>query len=330
MRKLASIQRITALNPIPNADAILKATVLGWELVIKKDEFQVGDLCVYCEIDSMMPKTPAFEFLRNYNFRIKTIRLRGQISQGICLPLSVLPADTPIVEDADVTEILGVEKYEIAMPANLSGEMAGLFPGFIPKTDETRIQVLQKMLDKYQNQAFYVAEKLDGSSVTFFIKDGIFGVCSRNYELKETAGNTYWEVARKENIEEKLRTLGGNWAIQGELVGEGIQKNKYKLKGQTVFLFTIFKIDNFKYLDFADFVETAKNLGLKTVPILEKNYILTNDIAALVQKSIGKSVLEKNTQREGLVFRPLQEAREMIGGRVSFKAINPEFLLKFE
>ncbi len=330
MRKLASIQRIKSLESIPDADAILKATVLGWELVVKKEEFQVGDLCVYCEIDSIMPKIPTFEFLSARNFRIKTVRLRGQISQGICLPLHFLPADTIIEEDADVTEILGIEKYEPPIPANLSGEIEGFFPGFIPKTDETRIQVLQNLLDQYQNQLFYVAEKLDGSSVTYFVKNGIFGVCSRNYQIRETEKNTYWEVAKKEKIEEKLLALGGNWALQGELIGEGVQKNKYKIKGQSVFFFNIFDIDKYKYLDFEEFTQSIQKLALKSVPILDKDFILINNIPDLVKKSIGKSVLEKNTQREGLVLRPLQEIYETAHGRVSFKVINPEFLLKFE
>ncbi len=330
MRKLASIQRITSLTPIPEADAILKATVLGWELVVKKGEFEVGDLCVYCEIDSILPDKPAFEFLKNRGFRIKTIRLRGQVSQGICLPLSVLPADVAIEEDKDLTEILEIEKYEPQMPASLSGEMEGLFPSFIPKTDETRVQVLQGLLDKYKDQTFYVTEKLDGTSATYFIKDDVFGVCSRNFQLKETENNTFWEVARKENIEEKLKSLGGNWAIQGELVGEGIQKNKCGIKGHTLFVFNVFNIDNFKFLSLEDFIQTVEKIGLKTVPVLEKDFIMTNHIPTLVQKSIGASIFNAKMPREGLVFRPVQEAREMRGGRVSFKAINTEFLLKFE
>lgn len=120
MRKLASIQRILALDKIENADAIAKATVLGWQLVVKKDEFQVGDLCVYCEIDSLMPEREEFEFLKPRGMRIKTVRLRGQICQGICFPLSILPLGVEITEGLDVTEILGITKYEPPIPANLA------------------------------------------------------------------------------------------------------------------------------------------------------------------------------------------------------------------
>ncbi|MDP3434361.1 MAG: RNA ligase (ATP), partial [Bacteroidota bacterium] len=169
MRKLASVQKIKALEPIENADAIEKATVLGWQLVVKKGEFRVGDLAVYCEVDCLMPDKPVFEFLKPRGMRVRTIRLRGQVSQGICFPLSILPADFEIVEDADCTEVLGIEKYEPPMPACLAGIAKGKFPSFIPKTDETRVQVLQHVLDKYKGTKCYVTEKVDGSSGTYFI-----------------------------------------------------------------------------------------------------------------------------------------------------------------
>jgi RNA ligase (TIGR02306 family) len=167
MRKLASIQKIWNIEPIEGADAIMKASVLGWQLVIRKDEFAIGDLCVYCEIDSIMPDKPEFEFVRSRGNRIKTIRLRGQISQGVCFPLSVLPSTLTIQEDMDVTELLGVTKFEPPIPANLAGEVKGMFPSFMPKTDETRVQVLQSVLDKFVGTKCYVAEKLDGSSTTY-------------------------------------------------------------------------------------------------------------------------------------------------------------------
>ena len=236
MRKLASIQLIRSLEPIEGADVIEKATVLGWQLVVKKGEFRVGDLCVYCEIDSLLPDRPEFEFLKPRGMRIKTIRLRGQVSQGICLPLSILPDGIAFEENADCTTILGITKYEPPIPACLSGIVKGKLPSFIPKTDETRVQVLQQLLSKYKGEKCYISEKLDGSSATFYIYNNEFGVCSRNLELLEDAANSFWKVARQMDIENKLRALNGNYAIQGELVGEGIQGNKLRLKGQTVLL----------------------------------------------------------------------------------------------
>ena len=330
MRKLSSIQKIKALEPIPTADAIEKATVLGWQLVVKKGEFQVEDWCVFCEIDSLFPDKPEFEFLRPRGMRIRTIRLRGQISQGICFPLSVLPENTGVEEGKDVTDLLEITKYEAPIPASLAGIAKGAFPVFIPKTDETRVQVLQEILDKYKNERCCITEKLDGSSVTYFVNEGIFGVCSRNLELLETSENILWKVARTLQIEEKLSAMHQNIAIQGELIGEGIQGNLYGLKGQSVRFFNVFDIDKYAFLDFVPFLETINALGLQAVPVLENDYVLSNDIEELIEKSKAKSVLNPAVWREGIVIRPLTEKQEAGLGRVSFKAINPEFLLKYE
>lgn len=330
MRQLASIQKIKHLEAIENAEAIERATVLGWQLVVKKGEFQVGEMCVYVEIDAILPEKPEFEFLRPRNFRIRTIRLRGQISQGICFPLSVLPEGTAVEEGADVTDLLGITKYEPPMPAQLAGVAKGLFPSFIPKTDETRVQVLEGLLQQYAGTTCFVTEKLDGSSATFYWKDGVFGVCSRNLELIESADNSYWEFARQRNLPEKMAQLGKNMAIQGEIVGEGIQKNKYKLRGVTVFFFNAFDIDAYRYLDFEDFLDTMATLGLETVPVLDHEFVLNPDIPALVEYAVGRSVLNADAHREGVVIRPLREQTARNLGRVSFKAINPEFLLKYE
>lgn len=336
MRKLASIQKIKALEPIENADAIEKATVLGWQLVVKKGEFRVGDLAVYCEIDSLMPDRPEFEFLKPRGMRVRTIRLRGQISQGICFPLSILPPDFKIEEDADCTEVLGIEKYEPPMPACLAGIAKGKFPPFIPKTDETRVQVLQHVLDKYKGTKCYVTEKVDGSSGTYFLYKGEFGVCSRNLELLEDEENSFWKVAREMDIENKLRSLNGNFAIQGELVGEGIQSNKLKLRGQKILFFNAFNIDKFEYLPFQQFFNLMNKLELPTVPLITSDYELENDIDSIIRMATVKSKICPDVWAEGIVIRPLTENLDLLlsnenftNGRVSFKAINPEFLLKY-
>ncbi|WP_367389980.1 RNA ligase (ATP) [Lewinella sp. LCG006] len=329
MRKLASLQRITALEPIPNADSILKATVLGWQLVVKKGEFSVGDLCVYVEIDSILPDRPEFEFLRAKSNRIRTVRLRGQISQGVCFPLSILPDSVEVAEGLDVTTVLDIEKYEPPIPAQLSGIMKGGFPSFIPKTDETRVQILADLLEKYEGERCFITEKLDGSSVTYYWNEGEFGVCSRNMELEKSVDNSFWKVAIDLDIEAKLKQLGQHIAIQGELIGEGIQSNKYKLKGQTVRFFNAFAISNNQYLDYVDFRKLLEALALPIVPVLEENFSLVSDINTLVDLSVGGSVLRKETRREGIVIRPLKEQIDQIG-RVSFKVINPGFLLKYE
>ncbi|HEV3325097.1 MAG TPA: RNA ligase (ATP) [Puia sp.] len=336
MRKLASIQSIKALDPIEGADAIEKAAVLGWQLVVKKGEFSVGDLCVYCEIDSLMPDRPEFEFLRARGMRIKTIRLRGQVSQGICFPLSILPSGIVVEEDTDCSEILGITKYEPPTPACLHGIAKGKFPSFIPKTDETRVQVLQKVLNKYKGEKCYISEKLDGSSATYYINNTEFGVCSRNLELLEDTTNSFWKIAREMKIEDKLRSLTGNYAIQGELIGEGIQGNKLRLRGQTVLFFNAFDIDRFEYLSFDRFIELCQRLQLPIVPILTKAYELDDDIEKIVNLATIRSALRPDSWAEGIVIRPLTEKLDLLlsndnfnNGRVTFKVVNPEFLLKY-
>lgn len=340
-RKLASIQRILNLEPILNADAIEKATILGWQLVVKKGDFKVGDQCIYCEIDSVMPEKPEFEFLRPRKFRIRTIRLRGVLSQGIALPLSLLPAGD-YTDDQDVTETMGIILFQAPIPENLKGLVKGSFPSFMPKTDETRVQVLQGVLDRHKGVQCYVTEKIDGTSVTYYLKDGEFGVCSRNLELLETDNNLYWKMARRMDIESKLRAYGKNLAIQGEIYGNGIAKNPLKVEGNDIRFFNVFDIDKFTYHNYNDFVLTMAQLGLTTVPILRTNFILHNDINDYVEMATDKSVINPKVWAEGIVIRPLREivSLEMSlrvlyrssltgfnNGRLTFKVVNPEYLL---
>lgn len=361
MRKLASIKIIDNIQPIEGADMIELASIGGWNVVVAKDVgHKVGDMVIYCEIDSFLPIREEFEFLRKSSFkkmgdqegfRLKTIRLRGQISQGLVLPISVLegpdemkigiskqpwgdqlqlgPYDNALVieEGVDVSEMLGIVKYEPPIPAQLAGKVKGDFPGFIQKTDEERVQTLSEEYEGWKLQSthqFYVTEKLDGSSATFYLRDGQFGVCSRNLELLEVEDNTFWKVAREMKIEEKLRELGKNISIQGELIGEGIQANRYKIKGHTVRFFNVFDIDKFQRLGLNDLTHIIENvLGFQTVPILATSYMLPNTVAELLEHAESKSVLNENAEREGIVIRSLDNT-------ISFKAISNKFLLKYE
>lgn len=329
-RKMAHIEKILAIEPVTNSDGLDKATVLGWTVVVKRDQFKVGDLVVYMEVDSILPERPEFEFLRSKHFRIKTCRLRGQVSQGICFPLDILPQDFVFVEGQDVTDVLGVTKYEPYVPADLRGTIKGNFPSWLVKTDETRIQAVPEVLQRWKGEVFAVTEKLDGCSITIYLKDGQFGVCSRNMELCETEGNTFWKTVRSLGIEEKLRALGKNICLQGEMVGPGIQKNKYKFSDINIFFFNVFLIDEYRFMDFMEARDTLKSLlGLTAVPYL--GYIvLIYSVEELVGLSKGSSAFKECSQREGIVIRPLFENRDPDLGRLSFKVINPDFLLKHD
>ena len=220
----------------------------------------------------------------------------------------------------DVTDLLGIVKYEPPIPAELAGKVKGLFPSFIRKTDEERIQNLSDQYDELKKHTYYVTEKLDGSSATFYYKDGVFGVCSRNLELLETEGNTFWKVARELDLENKLSKLNVNISLQGELIGEGIQGNPYKIKGQTVRFFNVFDIDEQEYYGLSNFLRTLDVLELESVPVIDREFLLPESIDELLKYADSKSVLNPNFDREGVVIRSLDR-------KISFKVISNKFLL---
>jgi len=198
----------------------------------------------------------------------------------------------------------------------------GNFPSFLRKTEEERVQNITKEYGEFleSKTQFYVTEKLDGSSATFYFNNGEFGVCSRNLELLETEGNTFWKVVREMDIENKLRNYGKNISLQGELIGEGIQGNPYKIKGQTVKFFNVFDIDNQERMGLGAFLQVMDNLDLDFVPFLETNFILPRSISGMLDYAEGKSKLNYETEREGVVVRSMDS-------KISFKAISNKFLL---
>lgn len=364
MRKLASIQTISKLEPIEGADKIEKATVLGWELVVKKGDFKEGDSCVYCEIDSILPEKPEFEFLRDRKFRIKTIKLRGQVSQGICFPVDILPYRKDYHTGMDVTEILGVKKYDpIAVCEQKERERReGIhknrvdkflkrykwyrniifsaerhpFPKFIKKTDEDRIQLFPDICEEQKGVEFVATEKLDGTSFTAFSipnpvkykfwKKYLYGICSRNFHLLKWDNSPYCKINKLLNIENRITQLrnhlkfSGRIVIQGEIVGIGVQGNKYKLNELRLYLFNVY-LDDWLLND-DDLRKYAKIMDLEAVPFVSKTFVLKETIPQTVKLAEGDSVLNKDTKREGLVVRDYNWG-------TSFKIINPEFLLKY-
>lgn len=220
----------------------------------------------------------------------------------------------------DVTDLLKIQKFEPPIPAELAGVVKGGFPSFIPKTDEERIQNLASDYEEMKTHEYYETEKLDGTSSTFYLNQGEFGVCGRNWELFETETNTFWRLAREMDLENKLKQVPYNVSIQGETIGEGIQGNPYKIKGQTVRFYNVFNIDKQEYLDFEEFKHFTSMLGLNTVPIITGNFQLPDTIEEMVKSADGKSDLNPSFDREGVVVRSLDR-------KISFKAISNRFLL---
>lgn len=319
-RKLASVRTIKELIPIENSDFIELAKIDGWQCIVKKGEFKVGDKCVYFEIDSFLPLREEFEFLRKSSykkmdnkegFRLRTIKLRGQLSQGLALPLSSFPELSEVHVGADVTNDLGVLKYEKPIPPQLHGKVKRYFPSFLKKTDQERVQNLsEEILEGF----WLMTEKLDGTSFTCYKYKGEFGVCSRNLELKETEENLYWKIAREYSLQDKCPD---GFAIQGEIVGPGIQYGGYTKK-PTLFVFHIWDIEKQEYLPLIKAERWAMKLGLEFVPVIGVAEI-TPDVDRILKMAEGVSSIDDKTEMEGVVFYK---------DPFSFKAISNKYLLK--
>ena len=367
MRKLASIQQVHNIRPIEGKDRIVQCNVLGWNLIIKKDEFAEGDKCIFCEPDSVLPEKPEFEFLRPKKFRIKTMKMAGVLSQGICFPLTMLPArDKPYEIGEDVTDLMGITKWEpqededwwqalkpeqrkktfweklplmrFRWYRNLFGHSKKARQGFpeeFPKSDETRIQNCPWVLEN-KTTRWLATEKVDGCSASYMLRrqrhkfgrDTFeFIVCSRNLRLARDNSH-YWKVADKYNIESVLRRLIGDleWiAIQGEIVGPKIQKNKYKFSDVDFFPFNLLTPDartgSWRRHDSVSASVSLRNYGMKFVPIIDTEIALPDTVDEVLAMAHGQSRIG-DTLREGIVFRSMD-------GQQSFKAVDPDFLIKY-
>lgn len=358
MRKLASIQRIKEIKQIDGADNIEYVNTQGWWCIAKKGEFKVGDLAVYVEIDSLMPEREPFIFLAPRGFKVKTWKLNkfNVISQGILFPISILPSlsDTDFFDGQDVTDLIGVKKIETEVEFTPKKKLNPFvnymmkysffrifykklyspereeWPVTIPKTDETRIQNLSGIWEtQWKNTSGWsITEKLEGQSLTNFLitkrrfgifKKKVFGVCSRNIYLKTKHPCTHWNATIEQDIENKLKYVPYDVAIQSEIVGPGIQKNIYKLKRLHVFVFNVMNLSTGKKLSNLEVRNFCCDYGFSAVPAIEENATLPNKMEELIDMSNGRSLLT-DTLREGLVIR-----REGI----SFKVVSPEYLVKF-
>ena len=329
--KLASIETIKEIVPHNGADKLEIAKILGWQSIVKKGEFKAGDKVVFVVIDTILPNAPWSEFLADKNnpekpIRLRTVKLRGEYSQGLVLPLSVLPENIQgWHEGADVGGALGIKKYEKEIPAQLSGEVLGGFPSYIcAQTDEDNgLSNPDLVSEVLRNKWITVTQKLDGSSCTIVIEDAeIKFVCSRRLSLKETEQNSFWKAARKLDITKCGR---GRYVIQGELMGPGIQGNQLKLIEPELYVFQIKYEDNFyPYLDMV--FECRQTFGCKYVPHIEnfntEDEQITNE---RLQNIADAQVLPSGDPAEGIVVRPLDYKSAGNGRPLSFKIINRNY-----
>ena len=344
MRKLASIQRIWKIEPIEGADRIVLAHVLGWQCVINKGQFQEKDLAVYFEVDSFLPITPEFEFLRassyrktnimGEGFRLRTMKFRGQISQGLLLPLGAFPV---IPEDAeigmDVTDILGIKKWEIEEKITTGGTMIGTLPYDIPHTDETRIQAEPGLIQAFAGLEYYISTKMDGSSHSVGIDEKGFHVTGHNYEYKDDGNSPFYEYVKKNDLQAKMESFVkennlSTFTIQGELCAPGIQKNRLKLTKPAWYVFTV--RENGKRVSLKRLLEICDQMQIESVPIEEIGMDLPTKyptVQALLTRADGN--YPKGGKKEGIVIRPTEEVYcSLIKDSLSMKVVNNKYLLK--
>lgn len=363
-RQLAYIVKVDDVVKHTNADNLDIVHIKGWQCVAEKDTIKKGDLVVYFEIDSWIPHKLA-PYLskgkppRNYmgidGERIKTIKLRGELSQGLVIPLHKLNI-MDAVEGKNLTDILNIKKYDGGSKEtnNDSVEMNRsrlpnfvnkliykyfrpkgdrLFPECCPKTDTKRVQ---NIFDKLVSGEYEISEKLDGSSMTVYYLDGHLGVCSRNFEKANPKLNwfqkyffkpqtsNFWECVKFHKIDTILSRFcedtGRNLAIQGELIGSKIQNNPYQINGYDYYVFDVYDIDAKSYLKPSERVKLVKELGLKHVPYTVENVEFT-DINVLLKRAEFKSKLNPKTEAEGHVYKSMTTSK-------SFKVISNKFLLK--
>lgn len=350
---LASVQRILSITPIEGADMIETATVLGWQVVVKKGEYKVGDLSAYIQIDTVVPELPQYEFLRERKFRVRTIKLRKQISQGLLVPL---PAGR-WKEGDDITDVLGVKKFEKVdnnperyekprMPKiwykkwvylfkynflfkvfpSLRAKSRSPFPkNLVSITDEERIQNIPQVLTQYSGKPFVVSYKLDGSSITIIHSKSFgkskFRICSRRFELHDKKNDWYKVFADTDFKAEVLKLVSyfktDDIIVQGECIGK-FNGNHHNLQCEQIRLFNIYVKG--KRLNQKEFLQVCKANNIPHCP-LYKETVLNHTLPEILKESELKDILNPNADAEGLVWRCIED-------NFSFKVINNKYLIK--
>jgi RNA ligase (TIGR02306 family) len=243
------------------------------------------------------------------------------------LPLSVLPSAVHAVGD-DVTELTGIRKYEKPLSPNLAGVAKGAFPSWMPKTDEPNLRSFPAALEEFKDRECVITKKVDGTSATYYLRGGEFGVCSRNLELLDDPSSMFWRVAREQRLQEALATLNGDFALQGEVHGEGIQGNHLGVKGVSFAAFNLFNTTQHAYSSHNALSEFCKATGLPTVSVVWRGKFRFS-LPELVEMASAQDYAP-GRPAEGIVIRPVDEARSMIleSGRLSVKVISERYALK--
>lgn len=346
IRKLASIQRIWNIEPIDGADKIELAHVLGWQCVVNKGQFSPMDLAVYFEIDSFLPIREEFEFLRKSSykktdimgegFKVKTMRFRGKISQGLLLPIDEFPElNGCSTVGEDVSEVLGVRKWEIEERATTGGTVVGTLPYDVPHTDETRVQAEPGLINAFAGLRYYISTKMDGSSHSLSIDENGFHVTGHNFEYKDDDSSSFYKLVKKRGWKERMYELYEKYGmktftIQGEFCAPGILQNRLRLTSPEWYVFTI--RENGERVDLFTMQDYCSEMGMLTVPIEEVAWDLPSqypDVESLLVRADGE--YPNGGKKEGIVIRPTEPVFcPLISASLSMKVVSNKYLLKNE
>lgn len=345
MRKFASIQEVKSVYGHPTNPNLEIVEVLGWKSVVLKGVFSPGDKCVYFEMDSVLPSLSydipecfeqalALSTKLNVHFvapsdvdtRVRTVLIDGVESQGLVAKLN--PEYKFQEVGTDLSEILGIHHYHIPDDKDFSGE----WPPGLPKTEEPNVQANPDILRELEGIPAVATLKMDGTSATYFCVNGGFGVCSRNKNAGLNS-NPWGSVAKELKIDEKMKSLGRNLAIQGEICGGGLQGNKLKLKKKEFYVFSVFDIDAGSYIPYVDAKRLVLELGLQFVPevcVWENGFPKMSVDDAL---NLSRGEYSVGGPREGIVIRPMLKEymfNPVEPKRLTFKVKNPDFLIAYK
>lgn len=344
-RKLASVQRVWKVEPIEGADRIELVHVLGWQCVATKGQFKPMELCLYFEIDSFLPLDERFEFLRassyrktdimGEGFRLRTMKFKGQLSQGLVMPVTDFPEIGYPKIGMDVSEVLGVKKWEIEEMATTGGTVKGTLPQYVPHTDETRVQAEPSLIDEFACRSYYISTKMDGSSHSLSVDEDGFHVTGHNYEYKDDGKCAFYEFVKTRGYPEAMLNYASDLflnslTVQGEFCAPGIQQNRLRLTRPEWYVFTV--IINGKRLGLNEMLQFCSLLGMETVPIEEVGENLPEKyptVEALLERADGN--YPNGGKKEGIVIRPIDPVYSpTVSGPLSMKVVSNKYLLKNE
>lgn len=319
--KLASVEKIKEVIAHPNADRLDLVKILGYQLVTEKGLYQAGDFVIYIQPDTVLPAQPWAETYRKYSpKRVKAVRLRGEWSDGIAVPLeNVGFGDNPEwFEGRDLSDLIGVVKYEPPVPQELNA--IGHLPFGIPKTDEERWENLKEEELQYGELAD-ITLKVDGQSCSFYynIEEDKFGCLGRTLEFDTDAQNNYTAHINKLNIKDKLinycKKHNVSLCLRGESYGQGIQAfeaNPHSKKQKNIAFFSVYNITDRKYERKNDafyFINVCEELNFPTVDVVEKNIVLSPE---LINKYSQELKELRGQLFEGVVVNTTQNSYKII------------------